>query len=78
MLLSKPICFKLYSFLQAFNKIRMAQYVHQLADQLHADAMQQLEAAMLGTPAADPSCSKSFHLDAPSPTTSSGTHSWCD
>ena len=31
----------------------MAQYVHQLADQLHADAMQQLEVAMLGTPAAD-------------------------
>ena len=31
----------------------MAQYVHWLADQLHADAMQQLEVAMLGTPAAD-------------------------
>ena len=27
--------------------------MHQLADQLHADAMQQLEVAMLGTPVAD-------------------------
>ena len=27
--------------------------MHRLADQLHADAMQQLEVAMLGTPAAD-------------------------
>ena len=35
-------CFKLYSFLQAFNNICLTQYVHQLADQLHADAMQQL------------------------------------
>ena len=31
----------------------MAQYVHWLADQLHADAMQQLEVAMLGTPVAN-------------------------
>ena len=46
-------CFKLYSFLQAFNKICMAQYIHWLADQLHADAMQQLEVALLGTPAAN-------------------------
>ena len=46
-------CFKIYSFLQAFNKIHLAQYVHQLADQLHVDAMQQLEVAMLGTLAAD-------------------------
>ena len=47
------MCFKLYSFLQAFNKIHLAQYVHWLADQLHADAMQQLEVAMLGTPVAN-------------------------
>ena len=43
-------CFKLYSFLQAFNKVHLAQYVHWLADQLHADAMQQVEVAMLGDP----------------------------
>ena len=31
----------------------MAQYVHWLADQLHADAMQQLEVAILRTPVAN-------------------------
>ena len=46
-------CFKLYSFPQAFNKIHLAQYVHWLADQLHADAMQQLEMTMLRTPVAN-------------------------
>ena len=46
-------CFKLYSFLQLFNKICLAQYVHWLADQLHADAMQQLEVAILRTPVAN-------------------------
>ena len=82
----------------------MAQYVHWLADQLHADAMQQLEVALLRTPVANCievlasglsssseqplsrvlpappliTAAESFHSDAPSPTTSSGTHSWCD
>ena len=31
----------------------LAQYVHRLVDQLHADAMQQLEVAILGSPAAN-------------------------
>ena len=39
-------------FPQALQKIHLANHIHSLAELLHADAIQQLEVALLGTPAA--------------------------
>ena len=38
--------------LQALQKVCLANHIQSLAELLHADAVQQLEAALLGTPAA--------------------------
>ena len=41
-----------FVFTQALQKIRLANHIHSLAELLHADAIQQLELALLGSPAA--------------------------
>ena len=41
-----------FVFTQALQKIRLANHIHSLAELLHADAIQQLELALLGSPVA--------------------------
>ena len=46
------ILFHPSSYLQALQKIWLASHIRCIADLLHANAIQQLEVALLGTPAA--------------------------
>ena len=52
------LCAAVHSFItpfvciQALQKIRLANHIHNVAELLHADAMQQLELALMGSPAA--------------------------
>ena len=52
------LCAAVHSFITAFvftqdlQKIRLANHIHSLAEPLHADTIQQLELALLGSPAA--------------------------
>ena len=57
-LASGLLCTAIHSFIttflftQALQKIRLANHICSLAQLLHADAIQQLEVALLGSPAA--------------------------
>ena len=41
-----------FLFIQSLQKIRLAKHIHSLGDLLHVDAIQQLEVALVGSPAA--------------------------